>query len=141
MKAITIWQPFASLIACGAKVFETRSWSTSHRGPIAIHAAKKQDRWCLELCLKEPFGSVLLAAGFEKIGDLPFGAIVATGTLMDCFETKRLRNELDQRLFPHELKFGDFRDGRYGWQFGHVRSIAPVTVRGARRLWDWANVS
>ncbi len=41
MKAITIWQPWASLLACGAKQYETRSWATSYRGPIAIHAAKK----------------------------------------------------------------------------------------------------
>ena len=41
MKAITIWQPWASLLACGGKRFETRSWATSYRGPIAIHAAKK----------------------------------------------------------------------------------------------------
>jgi hypothetical protein len=42
MKAITIWQPWASLKACGAKEFETRSWATSYRGPIAIHAAAKK---------------------------------------------------------------------------------------------------
>ncbi len=40
MKAITIWQPWASLIACGAKKYETRSWATNYRGPIAIHAAR-----------------------------------------------------------------------------------------------------
>lgn len=39
MKALTIWQPWASLLACGGKRFETRSWATSYRGPIAIHAA------------------------------------------------------------------------------------------------------
>ncbi len=44
MKAITIWQPWASLIACGAKKFETRSWATNYRGPIAIHVAKKDVR-------------------------------------------------------------------------------------------------
>ena len=41
MKALTIWQPWASLIACGAKRYETRSWATKYRGPIAIHAAMK----------------------------------------------------------------------------------------------------
>lgn len=47
MKAISLWQPWASLIACGAKPYETRSWSPP-RGligqPIAIHAAKKIDK-------------------------------------------------------------------------------------------------
>lgn len=44
MKAITIWQPWASLIACGAKKYETRGWPTKYRGPIAIHAAAKDPR-------------------------------------------------------------------------------------------------
>lgn len=40
MKALSLWQPWASLVAIGAKTIETRSWSTSYRGPLAIHAAK-----------------------------------------------------------------------------------------------------
>lgn len=39
MKAITIWQPWASLLAHRVKTYETRSWATAYRGPIAIHAA------------------------------------------------------------------------------------------------------
>jgi len=47
MKAISLWQPWASLIACGAKVFETRHWAPPREligQPIAIHAAKKIDK-------------------------------------------------------------------------------------------------
>lgn len=47
MKAISLWQPWASLIACGAKPFETRSFAppASLIGQtIAIHAAKKIDK-------------------------------------------------------------------------------------------------
>ena len=40
MKAITILQPFATLIASGEKHFETRSWKTDYRGPLLIHAGK-----------------------------------------------------------------------------------------------------
>ena len=40
MKAITLTQPWASLVALGAKRIETRSWNTNYRGPLAIHAAK-----------------------------------------------------------------------------------------------------
>lgn len=42
MRALTLWQPWASLIALGAKTIETRSWSTKYRGPIAIHAAARR---------------------------------------------------------------------------------------------------
>lgn len=41
MKAITLWQPWASLVAIGAKTIETRSWATKYRGPLAIHAAAR----------------------------------------------------------------------------------------------------
>lgn len=42
MKALTLWQPWASLIAVGAKTIETRGWATNYRGPLAIHAAKRR---------------------------------------------------------------------------------------------------
>jgi hypothetical protein len=38
VKALTLHQPWASLVAVGAKTIETRSWSTLYRGPVAIHA-------------------------------------------------------------------------------------------------------
>ena len=44
MKAITVWQPWASLLVSGRKRYETRSWATTYRGPIAIHAAKRPVR-------------------------------------------------------------------------------------------------
>ena len=40
MKAITVWQPWAQLLAEGKKHDETRSWRTNYRGEILIHAAK-----------------------------------------------------------------------------------------------------
>jgi len=40
MKALTISQPFASLIASGEKWIENRRWETKYRGPLAIHAGK-----------------------------------------------------------------------------------------------------
>lgn len=43
MKALTIRQPWASLIAHGVKTIETRSWRTHYRGPIAIHAGATAD--------------------------------------------------------------------------------------------------
>lgn len=40
MKALTLYQPWASLIALGVKTVETRPWATKYRGPLAIHAGK-----------------------------------------------------------------------------------------------------
>ena len=86
MKAITIWQPWASLIAIGAKQYETRSWETKYRGPIAIHAAKKDP--CKMPILVEPFETVLNEE-LEKAGQafslLPTGRIIATAELVNCW--------------------------------------------------------
>ena len=42
MKALTIIQPWATLIASGHKVNETRSWKTNYRGEILIHEERIQ---------------------------------------------------------------------------------------------------
>jgi hypothetical protein len=98
MKAITLTQPWATLVAIGAKKIETRSWATAYRGPLAIHAAKGLGpvggkSGLRELCSTEPFCSVLnawareYAKGYTDLKSMvkrplmPFGAIVATCTL------------------------------------------------------------
>lgn len=41
IRCLSLWQPHAQAIALGLKPYETRGWSTSYRGPLAIHSAKK----------------------------------------------------------------------------------------------------
>ena len=67
-KALTLSQPYATLLALGQKRIETRSWSTSFRGPLLIHAGAGLGpvggaQGLMELCRSEPFRSILLAAG------------------------------------------------------------------------------
>jgi hypothetical protein len=63
MKAITIIQPWATLIALGEKKFETRSWTTKYRGPLAIHAGMKWGKW-ISLRKKRTFvGPIRLSGG------------------------------------------------------------------------------
>ena len=45
MKAISIKQPWAELIARGEKTIETRVWCTPYRGPLLIVASKRPDVW------------------------------------------------------------------------------------------------
>lgn len=44
MKALTLQQPWAQLVALGVKTIETRSWSTKYRGRLLIHAGAKRPR-------------------------------------------------------------------------------------------------
>src|SRR6202030_2406661 len=50
MKALTLTQPWATLVAIGAKRIETRSWPTLYRGPLAIYAAKRFPKWAQDTC-------------------------------------------------------------------------------------------
>jgi len=45
IKAISLWQPWASAMALGFKKNETRHWATKYRGPLLIHAAQKIINW------------------------------------------------------------------------------------------------
>jgi hypothetical protein len=136
MKALSLWQPWATLIAIGAKCYETRSWAVGYRGPIAIHAAKRQDYDSLALCLEEPFRQELIAGGIRYPKQLPFGAIVAVATLHDCHLCKGVWVP-NPAGAPHELAFGDFSPGRYAWVLHAVRPLkSPVPCRGFQGLWD-----
>lgn len=141
-------QPYATLVAIGAKKIETRSWSTSYRGPIAIHAAKGMPREAIALCHTEPFAYALHEHGFTAISDLPRGAIVAKARLADVQPTSRWVFVAGQRIFEpatdlppalsQERHFGDFTGGRFMWILEDVRALLqPVPERGALGLWDW----
>lgn len=92
MKAITIWQPWASLIVCGAKKYETRSWKTDYRGKIAIHAAKKDiysivNRLPHDMTTKMfqcLYGAFDIYSGALKKLENTQGYIIATAELIDC---------------------------------------------------------
>lgn len=116
MRCLTIRQPWATLIALGEKSFETRSWRTAYRGEIAIHAGLKIDK---AICLQEPFQSVLARHGLTA-DNLPAGAIIATGSLINCYEVTAGMAE-EGWPYGSEYIFGDYREGQFlmGTDGGH----------------------
>ena len=132
MKALSLLQPWASLIAVGAKKIETRSWSTKYRGPLAIHASRSNKNRLLRYL--EPFLTWL-----KGIGLLPLGAIVATCDLVDCI---KMTPEFIQSVQNPELDFGDYAVGRHAWILENVQKLEiPITAKGALSLWDWEDKS
>lgn len=139
MKAITVRQPFATLIAIGEKENETRGWATKYRGPLAIHAGLKVDR---DACEREPIKSTLAEHGYNA-GNLPTGAIVATCNLSDCtqvianFGTDALLSN-GEIVEGNEILFGDFSQGRYAWVLTDRRFLEePIPAKGQQGLWNW----
>lgn len=140
MKAITIIQPWATLIALGEKRFETRSWPTKHRGPIAVHAGKKLDKDAIQ----DPvIYQAILKHGFRHMRDMPLGAVVAVADLTECYQSVDEWSDgyvLDNGVYvaTPEWCFGDFTPGRYAWEMSNVQQLAePVPVKGQQRLWNW----
>lgn len=150
MKAITILQPWATLIALGEKHFETRSWPTKARGEIAIHAGKKIDKEVFE-----EFHSTLWGYGIFLLSDLPTGSVVATASLAECWkwdesEGVLLRNnpiveyeaigKTKNRIVisDKEKSFGWYGEGRYAWEMTDVRKLPePIPAKGQQGLWNW----
>ena len=156
MKALTVLQPHASLLALCEKRIETRSWPTQYRGLIAIHAGKRFPLAAQKLCLADPIAVALVRRGALRLRDstgaltdwpdplsLPLGAIVAVANLHRVGEIGRrpdgavVVSGQDLPITGDELAFGDFTPGRYGWVVTNVRRLPePVECRGAQGLWD-----
>ena len=145
MKALTLHQPYATLIAHGAKTIETRGYAPPHQlvgSRIAIHAGKT------------------LAEGWAPSRDLPMGAVVATAQIVESFQvlgylahdeaakTRLLhvsvprpghpRYECQIAVRDNEWNLGNYAPGRWCWALAHVRKLAPpVPARGHQKLWDW----
>lgn len=100
MKALTIWQPWASLIACGAKRYETRSWQTKYRGPIAIHAAAKDPNKLplMGEAFEQAVREEINASKCPRWYFMPTGAVIATAELAEVWHIKgihRLPNKIN----------------------------------------------
>ena len=150
MKALTLWQPWATLVAMEAKHIETRCWETSYRGELAIHAAAKlPPKWLGASSRTDPFRDELAdlfcvrrdrddRAGKhvdDIIHGLPYGKIVCIVRIIGIQETSEcLRQEITNR----ERLFGNYEDGRYAWHLQMVDVIEPpIPAKGNRRLWNW----
>jgi hypothetical protein len=141
LKALTLTQPWASLMALRAKRIETRSWYTGYRGELVIHAAKGFPKWAKEACEEPEFARAL---GGLKAAQLPLSVGVCVVRVVACIRTENiLRGEpfvRDGSFSVDELAFGDYSPGRWGWITEFVRPLANIgPVRGELGLWSWAD--
>lgn len=151
MNTITLWQPFASLISEGLKVFETRTWSPRSSlfgSRIVIHASKRKiprlewESYPLELkrVILSKWGST-----FEI--EFPYGALIATAVLRDVLivtsengDKVRVKSLSDGELSSISVDvYGDYSVGRRLWLLESVEKLVPIKCPGARGLWDSMN--
>lgn len=132
MKALTIWNPWAVLIAHGEKRIETRHWPTAYRGQLAIHAGARRptDAELSVLSRTRRDGDWRDDRIAESLATL--GHIIAVVDLVDC---KQFTPEIIWGIERHEHFYGYVDDGRWGWWLGSVRRVEPLAVRGMPGLW------
>lgn len=119
MKALTICQPYAEMILQGEKLVENRSWPTSHRGRMYIHAGKNREFWDDEVDRK-------------RYPNAAWGAVVAIVNLVDCV---RLDDPKAHERYPW-LRKHQHSYGPWCWILEGVNAIGPWPWRGAQGLFD-----
>lgn len=155
MRALSLWQPWASLIAFGAKRWETRSWGTDYRGELLIHAAKQKSPEIIDSRFIEEAIQTLGHADFDA---LPRGKVVAVCDLTACYRiippapTPRPEQygaegerEMSECLFVtyglnmtgarRDHLFGDWSVGRVVWRLENIRRLVdPIPLLGRQGL-------
>ena len=134
MKAISLWQPYASFMRDDLKWNETRNRLTHYRGELAICAAKRNwmpgefgnavedlvnrmgELWLSENKLKRP----------EDRPELfPKGFVLCVVNLVGCHPTEEMT------VSPLEKIVGNYSPGRFAWITHSCRRLkSPVPVVG-----------
>ena len=129
MKALSITEPYATLISDGIKLIETRSWKTNYRGDLLIHASST----------KIPREYKENTALMELVGNrkLNFGKIVCKCKLVDCVKMDdAFINNVKQN--NNEYISGFYEVGRYAWILEDVTPFdSDEIVKGKLGLWNY----
>jgi activating signal cointegrator 1 len=164
LKLLSLWEPWATLMAIGAKRIETRSWSTSYRGWLAIQASKgglsREEFFSTISATPGMFLTLVGLPGFCELFNrrqqlrlngmpieevFPLGKIVAVVRLIDVLPVdvagtclSGLFDEYSGMDTPLERAFGNYDDlDRYGWVTDKLfRLPEPIPFKAKQGLCD-----
>lgn len=124
MKALSVHQPWAGLLALGTKTIETRTYKTAHRGPVVICSTRKDSM---------PYRHIIVLSGlWDPDKNFPepcavLGHALAIADLVDC------RPMTDDDIEP---AVSERYHGAWAWVFENAQQYIPLPVRGQQRLWE-----
>lgn len=157
MKALTIWQPWASLIMAGAKPWEFRSWHAPQwliGQRMVIHAAARKvdtnevfrlvrlldagGRYAATTTLVADKALPLLR-GFLQGEPLPMAAGLGTAIVGQ----PRLGTDIARELGALGANDSSRDDhANWGWPMLKIEPFAePFPMKGAQGLWNWPDAS
>ena len=126
MKAISLWQPWASMMQMGAKRNETRSWATGHRGDLAICSSKRKPS-------REEVGDDLI---YMEAMTFPYGFVLCVVELCEMIPTEHFHGATPLKISRGEAELGNYEPGRFAWVTKNLRVLKePVPVIGRQGIW------
>lgn len=125
MKAITIKQPWATLISEGIKEYEFRTWNTNYRGKILIHAGLSTDKKALidmeNYNLEYLNGYILAEAAIEDV------------IIVD----KAFKEYLKEKNYIVYKNIIDSNFNGYAFKLTNIKKIIPIPAKGKLSLWNY----
>jgi hypothetical protein len=129
MKVLSLTEPYATLIKNGIKTIETRSWKTTYRGRLYIHASSTK----IPKAYRE--NQALMSLVNNK--ELSYGNIICSCDLVDCVE---MTDEFidDIRKNNNEYVTGIYAKGRYAWILKNIEILDnPIKAKGHLGIWNY----
>jgi hypothetical protein len=128
IRGLTLLQPWAGLVALGAKRIETRSWRNPYRGLVAIHAGRGRaaDPLFVDVCAAAGYVAATAPSVIHARG-----AVVAIARIADMVPAAT-------HAYPSlmEFRLGDYSPGRWAWLLEDLRPLDQfVECRGLQGLW------
>ena len=160
MNALSIVEPYASLIANGEKSFETRSWSPRYLGELAICVSKNKNIMKASKIITDDDVYSLFFTHINKLigdgvipafQDMQFGKCIAITNIVDIYKIVSVKKDgvlltsvctgkskcFALESFIKELLTGEWHEGWYAWELSNTRKIyKPFPVRGKPGLFQ-----
>ncbi len=129
IKVLSIIEPWATLIKEGKKKIETRSWKTSYRGELYIHASSK-----LIDKTNPNLPNLLKLIPNASMG---YGNIICKCKLTDCvYMDEKFMKQI--KLDTQEFICGEYEVGRYAWILEDVEVLKePIPAKGHLNIWSF----
>ena len=129
IKVLSIIEPWATLIKERKKFIETRSWKTSYRGELYIHASNKT--------IKE--NDEEISKLLKLIPDIPmgYGHIICKCKLVDCIY---MNQEFIEKIREDKQEFmcGEYSLGRYAWILENIEPLEEqIPAKGHLNIWKF----
>lgn len=132
MKALSVKPPWSWAIAHAYKNVENRSWPTSHRGLVAIHASKTPER---DVVFPVP-RAIRWYLNAQRDHDPKLevrGAVIAVAVIDNVHPDFECWQENGDARYCSPWAVGG---GQWHWHLTKVRPLAePVPCKGALGLW------